>query len=131
MTSSTGSSLRSALGRVRGLGSAKEGVDHWWRQRLTAIALVPLGIWFVVGAIGLVGADFNGAADWVANPFNAVLLLLLIFATFQHAELGLQVVIEDYIHAEPAKMVLLVLTKFVCLALGVACAFSVVRITLG
>ncbi len=93
MTSGTG--LRSDLGRVRGLGSAKEGVDHWWRQRLTAIALVPLGLWFVVGAIGLVGADYNAAADWVASPLNAVLLLLLILATFLHAELGLQVVIED------------------------------------
>ena len=92
--------MRSPLGRAIGLGSAKEGVEHWWLQRITAVALVPLSLWFVIAIIRLVGADSDGVRDWVGNPLPAILLVLLLIATFWHAALGLQVVIEDYIHAE-------------------------------
>jgi succinate dehydrogenase / fumarate reductase membrane anchor subunit len=111
---------RAPLGRVRGLGSAKEGVQHWWVQRLTAVALVPLSLWLVVSIIQLAGADHAAVAAWLAAPLPLGLMLVLVVATFWHAQLGLQVVIEDYVHAEAPKIVLLVLVKFACLALGLA-----------
>ena len=99
-------SLRSPLDRVRGLGAAKEGVAHWWAQRMTALALIPLTVWFVASIVGLAGADYDTTVDWVGRPLPAVLLLLLIAATFHHAQLGLQVVIEDYVHHEGLKVAL-------------------------
>ena len=96
-------SLRTPLGRVRGLGSAKEGTAHWWAQRLTAIALVPLVLWFAVSLIVLAGADHATVAAWLRDPVAAVLMLLLILAGFHHAQLGMQVVIEDYVHSEVAQ----------------------------
>lgn len=109
------SQMRSPLGRVLGLGSAKEGVEHWWRQRTTALLLVPLTLWFVIAVIGLVGADRAALVAWMHNPMAAVLLILLIVATFYHAALGLQVVIEDYIHGEAAKLVTLLVMRLLCL----------------
>src|SRR6202034_4212007 len=88
------SQMRSPLGRVLGLGSAKEGVEHWWMQRLTAIAMVPLAIWFVVAALGLIGADRAAMATWMHNPMSPVFAILLIVAAIYHLALGLQVVIE-------------------------------------
>lgn len=105
-------SLQSPLARVLGLGSAKEGVEHWWWQRLTAVALVPLGLWFAVAVIGLVGADHGTAREWVTRPLNAVLLIAFSASLLHHAQLGLQVVIEDYIHHEPVKLTLLLAVKF-------------------
>lgn len=107
--------MRSPLGRVLGLGSAKEGVEHWWRQRTTALLLVPLTLWFVIAVIGLAGADRAALVAWLHNPMAAVLLILLIVATFYHAALGLQVVIEDYIHGEAAKLVTLLVMRLLCL----------------
>ena len=104
-------SLRSPLGRVRGLGSAKSGVHHWWHQRLSAIALVPLSLWFVSAVLGRLGADHAAVVNWIASPFVTVLLVALIASVFYHAKLGLQVVIEDYVHVELAKVVLLVVMK--------------------
>jgi succinate dehydrogenase / fumarate reductase membrane anchor subunit len=100
-------SMRSPLGRVRGLGSAREGVGHWWAQRMTSLALVPLALWFVAALVGLTGADYATARDWIATPVPAALLVLLIVATFYHGALGLQVIIEDYVHHEGAKLSLL------------------------
>ncbi|MBT5769571.1 MAG: succinate dehydrogenase, hydrophobic membrane anchor protein, partial [Rhodospirillaceae bacterium] len=90
--------MRSPLSRARGLGSAKSGTDQWWIQRLTALALIPLVIWFVVSMIIVTGADHAAALEFIRSPINSVLLILLIVATFHHGQLGLQVVIEDYIH---------------------------------
>jgi succinate dehydrogenase / fumarate reductase membrane anchor subunit len=120
--------MRTPISRVRGLGSAKEGAHHWWMQRLTAIALIPLGIWFVISMIGLAGTDHAAASAWLANPLTAVLMLLLIIATFYHLQLGLQVVIEDYIHGEAAKMVCLIALKLASFALGVAAIFVVLKV---
>jgi succinate dehydrogenase / fumarate reductase membrane anchor subunit len=100
----TRTTLRSGLSRVRGLGSAKEGVNHWWAQRVTAVSLVPLTLWFVASVVLLAGADHATVSAWIAQPFNTVLLLCLVGATFWHASLGLQVVIEDYIHHERPKL---------------------------
>jgi succinate dehydrogenase / fumarate reductase membrane anchor subunit len=123
--------LRSPLGRAVGLGSAKEGVEHWWMQRLTAIALVPLALWFVASVIALAGADHVAVIEWLSGPLAAILMLLLIGATFYHAALGLQVVIEDYVHGEGAKFAALVLNKLICFALAVAGIFAVLKIAFG
>ena len=119
--------LRSDLGRVRGLGSAKDGVAHWWAQRVTALALIPLTVWFVVSILGLVGASHAAVVDWIASPVPALLLVLLVVATFHHAQLGLQVVIEDYVHHEGAKLTLLLLVKAAAVILALSALFAVLR----
>ena len=124
-------SLRSPLGKVRGLGSAKEGVVHWWAQRMTAVALVPLVIWFVGSIAAMAGADYSTFRDWIATPMVSILLVLLTIATFHHAQLGLQVVLEDYVHTEWLKITAVALVKFAAIALAVATIFSIVRIALG
>ncbi len=124
-------SHRTTLARVRFLGSAKDGTAHWWMQRLTALALVPLVLWFVVSMVMLTGASHAAFVGWLARPVPAVLMLLLVVATFHHAQLGLQVVIEDYVAQPALRLILLVLAKFAAIALGVAAAFAVIKIALG
>jgi succinate dehydrogenase / fumarate reductase membrane anchor subunit len=126
-----GFDTRSPIARVRGLGSAKEGVQHWWVQRLTAVALVPLTIWFVAGVVALSGASHAEAVAWLGHPLNATLMILAVGLTFHHAQLGLQVVIEDYVHAEGAKLALLIAVKLVALALALAGILAVLRLALG
>ncbi len=123
--------FRTPIGRVRGLGSAKEGTAHWWAQRVTAIALVPLVIWFVVSVISMVGADLAAMKAWVGHPITAVLLVLLIAATFHHGQLGLQVVIEDYVHTEWVKIALLLIVKAAALILALLGIFAVLKIAFG
>jgi succinate dehydrogenase / fumarate reductase membrane anchor subunit len=122
--------LRSPLGRVRGLGAAKEGVHHWWAQRVTAVALVPLTLWFVASLLVLAGASHGEVALWAARPHNAVLLLALIGATFWHGALGLQVVIEDYIHAEGARLAAMLAMKAAMLLAGLSAALAVLKVAL-
>lgn len=124
-------SMRSPLGKVRGLGSAKEGVAHWWAQRMTAVALVPLLIWFVASVCAMAGADYGAVREWVATPLVSILLVLMTVAAFHHAQLGLQVVLEDYVHTEWLKIASIAFVKFAAIALGVATIFSIVRISLG
>jgi succinate dehydrogenase / fumarate reductase membrane anchor subunit len=123
--------MRSPLGRALGLGSAKEGVEHWWRQRVTALALVPLTLWFVVAVIGLVGADHAVFVAWVRNPMAAVLLVLLLVATFYHAALGLQVVIEDYVHGEAIRLAAVLVMRLLCVVFAVRGILAVLKLTLG
>jgi succinate dehydrogenase / fumarate reductase membrane anchor subunit len=122
--------MRSALGRALGLGSAKEGVEHWWLQRLTAVALAPLGLWFVAAVIRLTGADLGAVRGWIAHPLPAILLVLLLIATFWHMALGLQVVIEDYVAAPLSRVGLVVVVRLACFGLMVAGIFAVLRIAL-
>ena len=103
--------LRSDLGRVRGMGSAKEGTHHWWHQRLTAIALVPLSLWFIIALLGRLDATHAETVAWISSPLITGLLIALIITTFYHTILGLQVVIEDYVHLEWAKITLLIIVK--------------------
>ena len=124
-------SLRSPLGRVRGLGSAKEGVNHWWAQRMTALALVPLAVWFVISLLGMTGADHAAVKAWVGSPVVAALLILLIAATFYHAYLGLQVVIEDYVHSEAWKLFALLAVKGAAWLLAILGVISVLVLLLG
>jgi succinate dehydrogenase / fumarate reductase, membrane anchor subunit len=123
--------MRSPLGRALGLGSAKQGVEHWWLQRITAAALVPLTVWFVIAIIRLAGADLDTMRDWVASPLPAILLVLVLIATFWHAALGLQVVIEDYVHTPLTKLALLVVVRLGCFAFAVAGVFAVLSMALG
>jgi succinate dehydrogenase / fumarate reductase membrane anchor subunit len=125
---SLGTNLRPPLSRVRGLGAAKEGVAHWWAQRVTAVALVPLGLWFVVSMLSLVGTGYEATLAWIGSPLAATLLVLLIIAACHHAQLGLQVVVEDYVHGKMAKVTSLVLLRLTVYTLGVAAALAVLKI---
>lgn len=120
--------LRSPLKNARGLGSAQDGVGHWWAQRMTALALIPLSVWFVVSLLSVLQADFNTARDWVANPLHAGGLVLLLIAFFYHSWLGLQVVVEDYVHGKAAKFIMLISLKFLHFIAAVAGIFMVLRL---
>lgn len=123
--------LRHPIKRARGLGSAQSGVGHWWMQRVTALALVVLGLWFLATILRLAHADFATAHDLVARPWNAVLLIAFVIAMFWHAVLGLQVVIEDYVHTRWKEVSLLVLVKFLAVLGALASVLAVLRIALG
>ena len=122
--------MRSSLGRAIGLGSAKEGVGHWWRQRVSALALVPLTLWLVISVIGLIGADHAAFVAWVRSPMPAVLLILLLVATFYHTALGLQVVIEDYVHGEAMRLSALLLMRLLCVLFAVRGILAVLQMAL-
>ena len=123
--------LRNPLARARGLGSAKEGVSHWMLQRVTALGLVFLTIWFVATMLRLTHADYATARATLAQPWNAVLLIALIVTTFRHAVLGMQVVIEDYVHTRWLEVASLVLIKFIAVLAALAGVLAVLRIALG
>jgi succinate dehydrogenase / fumarate reductase membrane anchor subunit len=123
--------LQNPLKRARGLGSAQFGVSHWWTQRVTAAGLILLGLWFVVLVLGLLHADYATARATVAKPWNAVLLVAFIVTAFWHAVLGLQVVIEDYVHTRWKEIFLMVAIKFLAVLSVLAGALAVLRIVLG
>ena len=127
----TNRSMQTPLGRVRGLGSAKEGVDHWWLQRLTAAAQVPLVLWFIISLASMAGASHDEVVAWLSHPVVTVLPVLLVFSLYYHAKLGLQVVIEDYISGEGVKLVTLTAMKFGLILFGTATIFSVLKIAFG
>jgi succinate dehydrogenase / fumarate reductase membrane anchor subunit len=121
-------SLRTPLGRVLGLGSAKDGTDHWWGQRVSGVALVLLGLWFAFSLASLEGLAYGNAIEFVAQPVNGVLLTLLCVTAAYHSYLGVQVVVEDYVHGPAAKVSSLVLSRFVHVLVAVASVYSILRI---
>lgn len=123
--------LRTSLGVVRGLGSAKNGTHHWWMQRLTAVALVPLAIWLVFAIVCLSRADYATAVQWFKSPINAALMVATLFAIFYHAQLGMQVVFEDYIHTGWVKVTAQIALKFACVLLGLIAAIAALKVTFG
>ena len=124
-------SLQSPLGAVRGLGAAGNGAHHWWVQRLTSAALVPLAVWLLVSLMALPSLDFVTVASWVGGAWTASLLLLFVLTATWHSRLGIQVIIEDYVHDQGLKVVSLVLSGFVHAALAVVGVFAVLRIAFG
>jgi succinate dehydrogenase / fumarate reductase membrane anchor subunit len=122
--------MRSSLGRARGLGSAKEGVQHWWAQRVTAIALVPLSLWLVFALVSLVGADYAQFQAWLSGFGNALLMVITVLVLFYHAHLGMQVVIEDYVSGEKTRMAVLLAVRFVLFALAASCVLAVILVAM-
>lgn len=122
--------MRSALGRVRGLGTAREYFSHWWVQRLTAAALVPLSIWFVVSVIVHLHQDATAMAAWAGRPWNAVFLLALLIALFRHLYLGCQVVIEDYIRSGGLRLIVGTAIKAALVLLWLAGTVAVLKLSL-
>ncbi len=122
--------MRSQLGRARGVGSAKAGVHHWIAERVTSIALVPLTLWFIFSMVRLVGAPQPSVAAWAGHPINGALLLALIIMTFHHMQLGVQVVLEDYVNDKRLMTPLILLNKGLALMLGLIAAVSVLKLAL-
>lgn len=122
---------RNPMKYARNHGSAKSGAGHWWVQRLTATALIVLGLWFVCTVIHLLGSDYGSARAALAEPWNAVLMILFLATAFWHAHLGLQVVIEDYVHVRWQEVILTVAIKFLAVLLALACAVAVLRVMFG
>ncbi len=124
-------SLRSPLGSVSGLGSAKDGVHHWWLQRLTSIALVPLTIWFTVSILSLPAMDHLTVIAWMAQSWTALLLIVLVLVTAYHSQLGVRVVVEDYVHNSGMKTLTLVILTFAHALLAVAGVFAILKVAFG
>ena len=123
--------MRTPLGRVRGLGSAKTGTEDFWHQRLTAMANIPLVIAGVVIVISLVGRNHAAAAQILGSPLIAILMLLFIISVTFHMRIGMQVIIEDYVHEETSKMVLIMLNTFYTVAVALASAFAILKLSFG
>ena len=125
------SDLRTPLSRARGLGSAKQGVHHWWAQRITAVALIPLVMWFAISLIMMSGADYAVVRAWIGSPVVMVLLTLTIVIGLHHGQLGMQEVVEDYVHGEGMKLALIVLLRFTAVFFGLAAIVAILRIGFG
>lgn len=123
--------MRTPLARIRGLGSAREGTGQFWAQRLTAVALIPLVLFFLVMLISLNGADFATVRTALANPFVALMFVLMLVAGLYHMRIGMQIIIEDYIHSEGSKIALIMLNTFFAIVVGVASVYALVKLALG
>jgi len=124
-------SLRSPLGRVLGQGAARQGVRHWWQQRLTSLALVPLTVWFVVSLLMLPSLGYGTLIAWMSQSWTALLLILLVLVAVWHSQLGLRVVVEDYVHEAGARTLTLVLIGFAHVLLAGAGTFAVLKVAFG
>ena len=124
-------SLRSPLGQVLGRGAAKDGVHHWWVQRLTAVALVPLAIWFVVSLLSLPTLSYPVVSAWMGQAWTAVLLILFVLSAAWHSQLGVRVVIEDYVHGRGMRTVALALVTYLHVLAAAAGVFAVIKVALG
>ena len=124
-------SLVSPLNKVLGLGSAKEGAEHWWVQRLSAVALIPLGLWFAVALAGMEDMTYSSVVEFIRHPVNSILLILALITLTYHSQLGVQVVVEDYVHASTLKVVTIVGVSFTHILVAVAGIFAVLKIALG
>lgn len=124
-------SLRSPYSQARGLGSAKYGVGHWWLQRLTAVALVPLSMWFVGAVVYLSHTSNAAVVGWMRSPAVAIALVIFLYSIFYHSQLGLQIIIEDYVHGEFVRLACVTLMKFLHVVAAVAAIFAVLHLAFG
>jgi succinate dehydrogenase / fumarate reductase membrane anchor subunit len=122
--------FRTPLSRVKGLGSAKEGTSHFWAQRMTAVALVPLVLWLCFSIASLPGMDYLTIREWMSQPFSAIVMILFLVTAFYHSRLGLQVIIEDYVGTHGLRAAAIIGVIFLAAALAVTGVFSVMRIVL-
>lgn len=125
------SDFRTPLNKVRGFGSAVDGTGHFIKQRGSAVAMTVLVLWFLVAAIRLDGFDYQTMHAWLATPYHAIMMLLFVLTAFYHARLGLQVVVEDYVHHELTKMATLLAVEFATKGLALVCVFSILKVALG
>ncbi|MGH1542405.1 MAG: succinate dehydrogenase, hydrophobic membrane anchor protein [Arenicella sp.] len=123
--------LQSPLSKAIGLGSAKHGFSHWWLQRLSAVALIPLSLWFVYSLVSLISADYATVVAWMQSPLRASLLVIFVLTTLYHAQTGLQVVIEDYIHTKWVNLILMYAMKFAAVVLAAIAVISVLKVSIG
>ncbi len=123
-------SIRTPLGFVRGLGTAKDGTHHWWMQRVTSVALIPLVVWFAIAMLSVSRADYPTLQHWMSHPVNAGLLIALLVAMFYHAHLGMQVIYEDYVRPECRKFIAVLVTQFILFLLGAISVVAVLKIAL-
>jgi len=123
--------LQSPLSKAIGLGSAKHGFSHWWLQRVSAVALIPLSLWFIFSIVSLINADHAAVVDWMSSIFNASLLIIFVCVLLYHAQTGLQVVIEDYVHSKGLNLVLMYAMKFSAVVLGAIAVISVLKVAFG
>jgi succinate dehydrogenase / fumarate reductase membrane anchor subunit len=123
--------MRTPLGKVRGLGSAKDGTGHFWRVRLTSVALIPLTLFFIGFVIALNGAGYAEVRAAISQPLVALMLALFVLVSLDHMRLGMQEIIEDYIHSEGQKVVLLMLNIFFCFAVGAITVFALLKLAFG
>ena len=124
-------SLRSPLSKAVGLGSAKHGFSHWWWQRVSSVALIPLTLWFLYAVICAMSGGYEQAVAWLSSPINATIMLLFVLTSLFHAQTGLQVVIEDYVHTKWVHLTLLLSVKFAAVVMAVLAIISVLKIVLG
>lgn len=124
-------SLRSPLGQAKGLGSANDGLHHWWAQRVTAIALIPLTVWFAFKVAILSMSDYQTVVECIGSPWSAALIVSLIVAAFYHAALGMQVIFEDYVGNKAARIIAIMATNLLLFLLGAAAVIAVIRIAVG
>lgn len=123
--------MRTPLNKVRGLGSAKEGADHFWKQRVTALANVPLTLFLVISIVLLAGKDHATVAAYIGSPLAALAFMALVISAAIHMRLGMQVVIEDYVHGEAAKILLLIANTFFSILVALACIMAIIKLSLG
>jgi|TARA_B110000116_G_C16456076_1_gene411576 succinate dehydrogenase / fumarate reductase, membrane anchor subunit len=124
-------SLVSPLNKALGLGSAKEGAEHWWVQRLSAVALIPLGLWFAVALAGMEDMTYRSVIEFIRHPVNSILLILALITLTYHSQLGVQVVVEDYVHSSTLKVITIVVVSFAHILVAVAGIFAVLKVALG
>ena len=123
--------LRSPLSKADGLGSAQHGFSHWWLQRLSAVALIPLSLWFIYALLCNLSGEHASAIAWLSSPLNASLMLMFVLTAIYHAQTGLQVVIEDYVHTHWLNLLMLISIKFAAVAMAVLATLSILKIFVG